>query len=160
MTHNEVTGAIIDTAITVHRLLGPGLLESVYLQVMAHELRKRGLRVRTEVPVPVVWEDVRLEVGFRADLLVEEMVAVELKSVEALAPVHKKQLLTHLRLMDKRVGLLINFGVEVLKDGIHRVVNGYQEEAHAEAQSAQRKTMDSESGRFPASSAPPREPLD
>ena len=138
MTHNQVTAAIIDTALRIHRALGPGLLESVYLHVLTHELRKRGLRVDTEVPIPVIWEEVKLEVGFRADLIVEGIVVVELKSVEAVAPVHKKILLTYLRLTDKRVGLLINFGVELLKHGIHRVVNDYrEEEAHAEAQSTQ-----------------------
>jgi GxxExxY protein len=127
MTHNELTGIIIDTAMHIHRTLGPGLLESVYLNVLAYELAKRGLRVEREMPLPVVWEDVHLEVGFRADLIVEGLVIVELKSIEVAAPVHKKQLLTYLRLADKRVGLLINFGVELLKDGIHRVVNGLRE---------------------------------
>jgi GxxExxY protein len=138
MKPNDITGLIIDTALSIHRRLGPGLLESVYLAVLAHELRKRGLHVETEVPIPVVWEEVKLEVGFRADLVVEAVVIVELKSVEAVAPVHKKQLLTYLRLADKRLGLLINFGVELLKDGIHRVVNNLEEEAHAEAQRTQR----------------------
>lgn len=123
MTHNEITAAIVDSAMHVHRTLGPGLLESVYLNVLAYELGKRGLKVAKEVPIPVVWETVQLEVGFRADLIVEGMVIVELKSVEVIAPVHKKQLLTYLRLADMRVGLLINFGMELLKDGIHRVVN-------------------------------------
>src|SRR5579862_2727549 len=108
---NRVTGAIIDAAIHIHRTLGPGLLESVYLNVLEYELRKRGLRVEREVPIPVVWEEVHLEVGFRADLIVEGMVVVELKSVEAVAPVHKKQVLTYLRLTGMKVGLLINFGV-------------------------------------------------
>jgi GxxExxY protein len=127
MTHNELTGAIIDVAIDIHRRLGPGLLESVYLHVLAHELEKRGFGVRKEVPIPVVWESVRLDVGFRADLIVEEMVILELKSVEAVAPVHKKQLLTYLRLADKRAGLLLNFGSELMKDGVFRVVNGLRE---------------------------------
>ncbi len=105
---------------------GPGLLESVYRHVLAHELRKRGLRVEAEVPIPVVWESVQLDVGFRADLIVEGMVVVELKSVEAVAPVHRKQVLTYLRLMDLRVGLLINFGAETLREGVTRVVNGYE----------------------------------
>jgi GxxExxY protein len=127
MTHNELTGVIIDTAMHVHRELGPGLLESVYEVVLAHELGKRGLAVQTQVPIPVNWDDVRLDIGFRADLVVESLVVVEIKSVEALAPVHKKQVLTYLRLMDKRVGLLINFNVELLKDGITRVANGLKE---------------------------------
>jgi GxxExxY protein len=133
MTHNEVSRLVIDTAIDIHRKLGPGLLESVYLVILVHELRKRGLQVEKEVPVPVVWDNVRFDAGFRADLIVEGLVIVELKSLEAVAPVHKKQLLTYLRLADKRLGLLLNFGEEALKDGIHRVVNGLEENAHAEA---------------------------
>ena len=151
LCENDVTGIIIDTALSIHRRLGPGLLESVYRAILAHELRKRGLYVETEVPIPVIWEEVKLEIGFRADLIVERKVVVELKSLETLAPVHKKQLLTYLRLSDKRVGLLINFGVELLKQGIHRVVNGledYQAQAqrprkeeayHAEAQRPRRE---------------------
>jgi len=131
---NRITGVIIDTAIDIHRRLGPGLLESVYAKVLAYELRKRGLHVDTECPIPVEWETVRLDVGFRADLIVEHAVIVELKSIETVAPVHKKILLTHLRLADKRVGLLINFGVELLKKGIFRVVNNMPEESRAEAQ--------------------------
>ncbi len=127
MTHNELTGLIVDVALDIHRRLGPGLLESVYLHVLAYELGKRGLRVEKEVPIPVNWETVHLEVGFRADLVVEGLVILELKSVEAVAPVHKKQLLTYLRLTNKRVGLLINFGAELLKDGISRVVNRLEE---------------------------------
>ncbi|MFO0801771.1 MAG: GxxExxY protein [Gemmataceae bacterium] len=127
MTENEVAAIVVDTAFHIHVKLGPGLLESVYHAVLAYELRKRGLRVETEVPVPVVWEDVRLEVGFRADMIVEEILIVELKSVESVAPVHKKQLLTHLRLTDRRLGLLINFGAALIKDGISRVVNGLKE---------------------------------
>jgi GxxExxY protein len=132
MTHNEISQIVIDAAVHVHRRLGPGLLESVYHTVLAHELIKRGLHVEKEVPVPVVWDNLRFEVGFRADLIVEGMVHIELKSVEAVAPVHKKQLLTYLHLTDKRLGLLLNFGAELLKDGIHRVVNGL-EESHAES---------------------------
>ncbi len=94
MKPNEITGIIIDTSIDIHRRLGPGLLESVYQAILAYELRKRGLKVETEVPIPVVWEQVKLDIGFRADLIVESVVIVELKSIEALAPVHKKILLT------------------------------------------------------------------
>jgi GxxExxY protein len=127
MKHNEVSQIIVETALHVHRALGPGLLESVYLEVMAYELRKRGLEVEKEVPVPVVWEDVKLEVGFRADMVVAGLVIVELKSVESVSSVHKKQLLTYLRLANKRLGLLINFGADLLKDGIFRIVNGLEE---------------------------------
>jgi len=128
MQINEITGAVIDTAIAIHRRLGPGLLESVYRKVLAYELRKRGFEVQEEWPIPVEWEDVRLEIGFRADLIVNGVVLVELKSTEKVAPVYKKTLLTYLRVTDKRVGLLINFGEEVLKNGIHRIVNKYVEE--------------------------------
>jgi GxxExxY protein len=127
MQHNEVTGTIIDTALDIHRRLGPGLLESVYRKVLAYELRKKSFEVQEEQPIPVVWDDMRLELGFRADLIVNHLVVVETKSVEAIAPVHKKQLLTYLRLTDKRVGLLINFNVELLKDGLSRVVNRLSE---------------------------------
>ena len=127
MTHNEIAKVIVDVAMDVHRRLGPGLLESVHAAVMTFELRKRGLQVATEVGIPVVWESVKLDVGFRADQIVEGLVIVELKSIEAVAPVHKKTLLTYLRLADKRLGLLINFGVELLKDGISRVVNRLEE---------------------------------
>jgi GxxExxY protein len=124
MTENEIAKEIVDAAYKVHTTLGPGLLESVYQAAMEYELRKRGLRVDGEYPIPVVYESVHLEVGFRADLIVESKVIVELKSVEALHPVHKKQLLTYLRLANKRLGLLINFGAVLIKDGIMRVANG------------------------------------
>jgi len=127
MTHNEISGTVVDVAMHIHRQLGPGLLESVYQKVMAYELRKRGLDVQEEVAIPVVWEEVKMEVGFRADLVVEHKVIVELKSVERVTPVVKKILLTYLRLADKRLGLLINFGEALLKDGISRVVNGLEE---------------------------------
>jgi len=127
MTYNEITTVIIGAALEIHRELGPGLLESVYQAVLVHELRKRGLRVATEVPIPVKWGEIQLEVGFRADLIVEDKVIVELKSVEKAAPVFEKQLLTYLRVADKRLGLLINFGEAMLKDGITRVVNRLEE---------------------------------
>jgi GxxExxY protein len=127
MDHNAITGAIINVAIDVHRSLGPGLLESVYEAEFAHELRKRGLQVETQVPIPVVWDGVQLDLGFRADLVVNRAVVTEIKSVELINPVHKKQLQSYLKLMDVRVGLLINFNVEVLKSGIVRVVNRFAE---------------------------------
>lgn len=123
MIENEISGAVVDAAYKVHTTLGPGLLESVYETVMDFELRKRKLQVRRQVIIPVVYEGVVLDEGFRADLIVQDQVIVELKSVEAVHPVHKKQLLTYLRLADKRVGLLINFNVSLIKDGISRVVN-------------------------------------
>ena len=124
MTYNELSETIIGVAIDIHRKLGPGLLESVYQNILAYELRKRGLRVRTEEPVPLVWDKIQFVMAFRADLIVEDMILVEIKSLEKLASVHKRQLLTYLRVMDRRLGLLINFGDEVLKDGIRRVING------------------------------------
>jgi GxxExxY protein len=127
MTANEISKVVVTCAIEIHRRLGPGLLESVYLVVLAHELTKRGLHVEKEVPIPVVWDNIRFEAGFRADLIVDGKVVVELKSIEGILPVHKKILLTYLRLADKRLGILLNFGEEVLKDGIHRVVNGLEE---------------------------------
>ena len=127
MTENEIAKEIVDVAYHVHVRLGPGLLESVYQEVMVYELRKRGLNVLGKVPVPIVWDNLKFEKGFEADLIVGGLVIVELKSVEAVHPVHKKQLLTYLRLSDKRLGLLINFGTELIKDGISRVANGLKE---------------------------------
>jgi GxxExxY protein len=124
MTENEIAKIIVDAAFKIHTTLGPGLLESVYEAVLAYELKQRGLLVVRQQPIPVTYETVRLEEGFRADLLVEGKVIVELKSVEAIAPVHKKQVLTYLRLTNLKLGLLINFGDALIKDGISRVVNG------------------------------------
>ena len=128
MILNEITGAIIDTSIEIHRRLGPGLLESVYRKILAHELRKKGFNVQEEWPIPVVWDDIQMELGYRADLLVNSVVIVELKSVEKVAAVWKKVLLTYLRIADIRLGLLINFGEELLKNGIHRIASDYDEE--------------------------------
>ena len=124
MTENELAKQIVDAAYRVHTCLGPGLLESVYETALAHELEKRSLRVVRQQPVPVEYRGTRIEIAFWADLIVEDQVIVEIKSVEALAPVHKKQLLTYLRLADMRLGLLINFNVELIKDGIKRIANG------------------------------------
>ncbi|MDD5450304.1 MAG: GxxExxY protein [Desulfovibrionales bacterium] len=126
MNENEIAKEVVDAAYQVHRKLGPGLLETVYEVVLAYELKKRGVTVERQVPVAIVYEDVKFDEGFRADLIVEDKVIVELKSVETVSPVHKKQLLTYLRLADKRLGLLINFSSE-LRDGISRVVNGLKE---------------------------------
>ena len=127
MTENELAKIIVDCAYKVHTTLGPGLLESVYEAALAFELGKRGLRAEGQKPLPVVYENVGLEEGFRADLVVSDLVIVELKSVEAVAPVHKKHLLTYLRLSYKRLGLLINFGEARIKNGISMVVNGLPE---------------------------------
>ncbi len=123
MSENEIATAIVNAAYKIHTTLGPGLLESVYEAVLTFELEKRRLIVISQQAIPVVCESVHLEIGFRAGLIVGGKVIVEIKSVEAVAPVHKKQLLTYLRLADKRLGLLINFGAELIKDGITRVVN-------------------------------------
>ncbi len=127
MTENEIAKIIVDAAYGVHKRLGPGLLESVHEIILAYELSERGLKVKRQVPVTIVYNDMKFDEGFRADIIVEDKVIVELKSVEKVVPVHKKQLLTYLRLADKRLGLLINFGSELIRDGISRVVNGLKE---------------------------------
>lgn len=127
MNENDVAKQVVDVAFNIHQTFGPGLLESVYEAIMAYELKKRGLLVNRQQPIPVVHDDVRMGVGFRADLIVENKVVVEIKSIEAVSPVHKKQLLTYLRLTDKRLGLLINFNVELIKHGISRIVNRLEE---------------------------------
>jgi GxxExxY protein len=127
MSENELAKIVVDVAYKIHSRLGPGLLESAYHAILLYELRKRGLQVETEEPIPVVWEEVHLEVGYKADLIVEKKLILELKSVEQVAPVHKKQLLTYLRLANCRLGLLINFGAVLIKDGISRVVNNLPE---------------------------------
>src|SRR5450755_2401676 len=137
MTENAIAKEIVDAAFRIHTTLGPGLLESVYDTVLAYELGRRGLRTVRQQPIPVVYENVRIDTGFRADLVVEDKAIVEVKSVELLAPVHKKQLLTYLRLADKRLGLLINFQVALIKDGITRIVNGLDDDSHAKPQSRQ-----------------------
>ena len=123
MTENEIATQIVDAAFKIHTTLGPGLFESVYETILAQELTNRRLAVVRQQPIPVVWENVHLDAGFRADLIVESKVIVEIKSIETIAPVHRKQLLTYLRLSGKRLGLLINFDTELIKDGIARVVN-------------------------------------
>jgi len=124
MNLNSISANVIHAAISVHRELGPGLLESVYQDCMLIELRNLGARVQGEVPLPVVYRGQKIrDEGFRVDLLVEDLVIVELKSVEVIQPVHKKQLLTYLRLANKELGLLINFGEVLLKKGIYRVIN-------------------------------------
>jgi GxxExxY protein len=128
MNMNDLTATIIGAAIKVHRALGPGLLESAYRVCLAYELEKLGLKVEQEKPVPLIYEGVRLECGFRADLLVEGLVVVECKAREKLHPVDKAQVASHLRLLGLQVGLLINFHELVLKDGLHRIVNNYREE--------------------------------
>ncbi len=123
MTENEIAKIVVDAAYKVHVQTGPGLLESAYEAMLAYELRKRGLAVMQQVSLPVTYDEVQLDVGYRVDLIVENKVFVELKSVERVIPVHKKQLLTYLRMADKRLGLLINFGASRIKSGISRVAN-------------------------------------
>jgi GxxExxY protein len=127
MTENEIAKQVVDAAFKIHTTFGPGLFESVYESVMAEELSRRGLQVSRQQAIPLVYENVHMEAGFRTDLIVDGKVIVEIKSVEAIAPVHGKQLLTYLRLADKRLGLLINFDVDLIKDGISRVVNGLRD---------------------------------
>lgn len=122
---NQLTEAIIGATIEVHKRLGPGLLESAYRICLAYELRKRGFQVLEEKPVPVIYDDVKLECGFRADLVVNGQVVVELKAKSAIHPVDKAQVLSHLRLLNLRFGLLINFHEERVVDGVSRIVNGY-----------------------------------
>lgn len=122
----EITGIIVDAAIHVHKTLGPGLFESVYHRILPYELEQRGLRVQTKKKLPLRYGGLLIPEAFEVDMIVEDRVIVELKSVEQLAPIHSKQLLTYLRLMSLRVGLLINYNVPLLKDGIVRLVNGYE----------------------------------
>lgn len=124
MHHNEISAAIIDHSIKIHKSLGPGLLESVYQRILAYELRKSKFEVQTEVPIPVSWDGHEIEEGFRADLIINNLVLIELKSVETISKVHQKQTLTYLKLANLKLGLLINFGAPLLKDGIHRIANG------------------------------------
>ena len=124
MNENELSKVVLDVAFKIHKELGPGLFESVYEAIMAYELANEyNLSVHRQRPIPVIWKDVKLELGFRSDLIVEEKLIIEIKSIEALAPVHAKQVLTHLRLTNIKLGLLINFNEELLKNGIKRIVN-------------------------------------
>lgn len=122
LMHEKLTEAVIAAAIAVHRELGPGLLESVYQACLCYELETRGITFRCQVELPVVYRGTKLDCGFRIDLLVEETIVIELKAIQELAPVHEAQLLTYLKLSGRRVGLLINFNVPLLKDGIVRRV--------------------------------------
>lgn len=124
MHENAIAKIVVDSAFKIHKEYGPGLLESIYEKLLQHELVTRGLNVRAQMPVPVFYEEIPLGTGFRVDLLVNEKLIVEIKSVESLAPVHLKQLRTYLLLTEKKLGLLINFNEALIKDGIRRVVNG------------------------------------
>ena len=125
MTENEITSKIIGACVEVHRHLGPGLLESAYEVCLAHELSEMGLDFKQQVPLPVVYKGTRLNAGYRIDLIVENKILMEIKSVESLAPIHTAQLLTYLKLKGMKLGLLINFNEVKVVDGIRRVINGY-----------------------------------
>jgi GxxExxY protein len=127
MKENEIGSVIVDSAIEVHRFLGPGLLESVYEAALSHELQLRGLSVVAQVPIDVEYKGVRFEKGFRADLIINGIVIIELKSVEILTAVHRKQLQTYLRLVDIKLGFLLNFGAALMRNGIVRAVNKLEE---------------------------------
>lgn len=123
MDINEISGEIVDAAIKVHSALGPGLLESAYEACMLFELHKRGLKAASQVELPVLYEEVKIDVGYRIDLLVEDSIVLELKSVEKINPLHRAQLLSYLKLSNKKLGLLLNFNVVLMKDGIERIAN-------------------------------------
>ena len=127
MTENEISKVVVDAAIQVHRTLGSGLFESVYEIVFAYELEKRGLKVKRQVPISIKYDGLKFDEGFRADIIVEEKVVLELKSVEKLSASHRKQIQTYLRLTGLKLGFLLNFGASLMKDGIVRAVNGLEE---------------------------------
>lgn len=128
MTENQIAKQIVNAAFQIHRELGPGLLESVYEVILAGELKQIGLQVERQKPIPIRYKQLVFDEGFRADVIVENKVVVELKSVESVSRVHPKQVLTYLKLLDFRLGLLINFGSELIRDGITRIVNGLPDE--------------------------------
>ncbi len=124
MTENEIGKIVVDCAVQLHKKLGPGLLEVVYEVLLAHELEKRGLKVIRQVQIPIIFNGIKFDEGFRADLVVEEKVILELKSIESVSKAHKKQVLTYLKLTNMKLGYLLNFGEALMKDGITRVLNG------------------------------------
>ena len=123
MTENKIATLILDACFKIHRKLGPGLFESIYEEILAYEFQSMGLGFKRQIGIPVIWNEIKMEQGFRADIIVENKVIIEIKSIENIAPVHQKQLLTYLRLTDLKLGLLINFNESLLKDGIQRIVN-------------------------------------
>jgi len=124
MTENEISKILVDVSYKIHTKLGPGLLESVYEAILYHELIKKGLKVERQKPIPVIWDDIYLDIGFRSDLIIENKVIVEIKSVEKLSNAHLKQLLTYIKITGLKLGLLINFNEALIKNGIKRVVYG------------------------------------
>ena len=127
MSENEISRIVVDAAVQLHRDLGPGLLESVYETALSYLLIKRGLSCVRQMPIPISYDGLQFDEGFRADIVVNDLVILELKSVEKIAPVHRKQIQTYLRLADKRLGLLLNFGAPLMRDGIVRAVNNLPE---------------------------------
>ena len=123
MTENEISKVVFDLCVAIHRKYGPGLFESVYEEIMCYELIKTGINFTRQQGIPLIHEEIRMEIGFRADIIIENKVIVEIKSIEALADIHYKQVLTYLKLTDIKLGMLINFNVSLIKDGIHRIVN-------------------------------------
>ena len=124
MNENQIAKEVVDAAVKVHTKLGPGLLESVYEEALAYELKKLGIIFDRQIGIPISYEGIRMDLGFRADLVIDNKLIVELKSIENILPVHKKQLLTYLKLTKMRLGLLVNFNVELIKEGIIRIANG------------------------------------
>ena len=123
MTENEISKIVVDACYNIHYELGPGLLESVYEEILYYELIHHGLKVERQKPIPLRWKDIKMEIGFRADLIIENKVVIELKTVESISPVHPKQVLTYLKITGLKLGLLINFNEKLIKDGITRIVN-------------------------------------
>ncbi len=124
MTENELSKIVVDLCVKIHKNLGPGLLESVYEAALVYELKKLGVIVSCQVDIPVIYEEIKMDLGFRPDVIVDNKVIVEIKSVENVMPVHKKQLLTYQKLTKMKLGLLVNFNVELMKNGITRIANG------------------------------------
>jgi GxxExxY protein len=123
MTENEISKVLVEEAIYIHKTIGPGMLESAYVYCLAYRLIKRGLNIKTEVAVPLIFEEVKLECGYRADLVIENKVVIEVKSIEAIGPIHLAQTLTYLRFLNLKLGMVLNFNSVLMKDGIRRVVN-------------------------------------
>ena len=124
MTEDQISKIVFECALKVHKVLGPGLLESAYEECLFYELKKTNLKVEKQKPLPLIYEEVKLEVGYRIDIIIEDKFIIEIKAVEALNEVHLAQLLTYLKLSDCKLGLLINFNVKLLKNGVRRVING------------------------------------
>ncbi len=123
MSENEISKLVVDLCFKIHKQYGPGLFEIVYEEIFCHEWKKNGISFTRQHPIPLIHEEIRMDAGFRADMIIDNKVIIELKSIEALAPVHYKQVLTYLKLTNLKLGLLVNFNVNLIKDGIHRIVN-------------------------------------